>query len=60
MKVRELLDIKEATLASDIEASVAELSDKTNKYRQLKSAATLRALQKTQEKLIGRLQNKAA
>lgn len=60
MKVRELLDIKEGTLASAIEASVNELSDKTNKYRQLKSVAALRALQKTQEKLISKLQSKAA
>ena len=57
MKVRELLETKEA---SEIEAAINELSDKTNKYRQLKTIAALKELQKTQRKIIDKLESNAA
>lgn len=57
MKVRELL---ETNHASEIEAAIKELSDKTNKYRQLKTLAALKELQKTQSKIIDKLESNAA
>lgn len=60
MKLKELLNITEATHASEIEACVNDLSDKTNKYRQLKTLGALKALQKTQQKIVDKLENKAA
>lgn len=57
MKLKELLETQEA---SDVEAAVKELSDKTNKYRQFKTLAALKELQKTQQKIIDKLENNAA
>lgn len=60
MKVRELLDIKEDSRASEIEARVNDLGSKTNTYRQFKSLAALKALQKSQRQIIDALKNKPA
>lgn len=57
MKLKELLETQEA---SDVEAAVKELSDKTNKYRQFKTLVALKELQKTQQKIIDKLEDNAA
>jgi hypothetical protein len=60
MKLNELFGITESAAASEIEAAVKELGDKTNKYRALKTLSALKELQRTQEKLIDKLKNDAA
>lgn len=55
MKVRELLDLEEDT-SDTIVSLVNDLAGKTNKYRQLKTADSLRSLQKAEEKLVRQLE----
>ena len=57
MKVSELFNTDKSTDALEIEASVKELGEKTNKYRELKSLDALKSLQKTQKKIIKKLEN---